>query len=78
MAMNPAALLKVHQMIKGFEERHPRVVSFGTKELLGGNIPEGTVFELSLTRPGENTVTTNMKITAEDLEMLRVLKDLKG
>ena len=76
MAMNPIALMKMSQMLKGFSDRHPRVVSFFRNELMG-DIEEGTVFELSLTRPGQETVTTNLRITAEDLEMLRTMKDIR-
>lgn len=73
--MNPAALFKLMSMKNSFENRHPRAVSFVTNELLG-NIPAGTVLEVSITRPEEKTVTTNLKISAEDLEMLAELKQL--
>ena len=75
--MNPASILKLMNMKNGFETRHPRAVSFVNNELMG-EIPEGTVLELSITRPGEKTVTTNMKVTAEDLEMLAELRQLKA
>lgn len=74
--MNPASIMKLMSMKNGFENRHPRVVSFVNHELLG-QIPEGTVLEVSITRPGEKTVTANMKVTAEDLEMLEELRQLK-
>ena len=76
MALSPLALMKLHAMWKAFEKRHPGVVNFGQKELFGGNIPEGTVFELSLTRPGEQPVTTNMKLTAEDITVFEALKEM--
>ena len=77
MGMNPAALIKLHHMFKKFEERHPGVVNFTTKELMRDEIPEGSIFELSLTRPGEKSVATNMRLTKEDIEMLKALQELR-
>lgn len=74
--MNPASVIKLMGMKNEFENRHPRAVSFVENELLG-EIPEGTVLEISLTRPNQKTVTANMRVTREDLEMLQELKQLK-
>ena len=76
MAINPAVLLRLHSLKKGFEGRHPKIVEFFEKELMK-EFQEGTVFELSVTRPGEKTIATNMKVTAEDLELLQELKKLQ-
>ncbi|MBQ1311199.1 MAG: hypothetical protein IIY55_05050 [Blautia sp.] len=70
MAMNPLKLLSAK---KQFEKRHARVAAFIEKELMVP-LPEGTILELSVTRPGEAPVTTNMKITEEDLQFLKDLK----
>ena len=77
MAINPAMLLRLMNVRKEFEGRHPRVVSFFNHELFS-SMEEGTVLEMTVTRPGRNPVTTNMKITAEDLAMFEELKNLKG
>ena len=73
MAFDPSLIMKLAGIRNTFQKNHPKVVSFVQKELLT-ELPEGTILELSVTRPGEEKVTTNMKLTAEDLELLRSLK----
>ena len=72
--MNPMQIMKMMNMKKEFEGRHPRVLSFIKNELLT-EIPEGTVIEMTVTKPGQAPVTGNMRVTAEDLEMIRELKN---
>ena len=76
MAISPVTILKLMNEKKQFEKRHPRVVSFVNQHLLSP-LPEGTVLEISITRPGSAPVTTNMKITAEDQALFEELKELK-
>ena len=76
MAINPAMLLRMMNLRKEFENRHPRVVSFFNRELLS-SMEEGTVLEMTITRPGGDPVTTNMRITAEDMAMLEEIKNIK-
>ena len=37
---------------------------------------EGTILDLTLTRPGEEPVTTNFKVKYSDLALMESLKDL--
>ena len=37
---------------------------------------EGTVLEITVTRPGEEPVTANIKVQQSDLELLEELKEL--
>ena len=76
MAMNPSALLKVMDAFKRFQNNHPKVVSY-VKAVLGPGLPEGTVLEITCTKPGEEPVTTNMKVTADDLELIQTLKEMR-
>ena len=76
MAFNPAALMKLMQLKSKFESNHPKVVSFVQKVIMSG-LPEGTVIEMSVTRPGEEKITANMKVTADDIEIMNELKNLK-
>ena len=46
----------------------PLFYSFIKQEILT-DIPEGTVLEVTVTKPGCEPVTTNMRVTAEDLKM---------
>lgn len=74
--INPMTLLKLGRMKNEFTSRHPRVAAFIRNELLTG-VPEDTVFEISMTKPGHDTVTCNMLVTKEDLELLQELRLLR-
>ena len=76
MGFNPAALMKIMQLKSKFEANHPKTVQF-TKQVLMSGLPEDTVIEVSVTKPGSEKITANMKITADDLEMMNELKNLR-
>lgn len=76
MAMNPTAMLKAMEAFKRFQSNHPKVVSY-VKTVFGPGLPEGTVLEITCTKPGEEPITTNMKITQDDLELLQMLKEMR-
>lgn len=40
------------------------------------SVPEGTIIEISVTRPGEEPITTNLKVTQSDLELVEELRVL--
>jgi hypothetical protein len=73
--MGPADMLKFVEMKNRFERNHPKILNFFTREIASG-IPEGTVLELTITKPGKDPVTANMRVTADDLEMLANLRNI--
>ena len=73
--INPSSIMKLMSLKNKFEENHPKFAAF-TQNVLSQGIPEGTVIEITLTRPGQEPIMTNMKIKDSDLEMLQGLKDL--
>ena len=75
MPLNPMKLMKLGGLRKKFEEGHPKVLSF-LGAVIAPGLPEGTVLELTVTKPGEAPVTTNMRLTAADMELLRELREL--
>ena len=74
--MDPGAALKLMGELKRFQRDHPKVTVFGQKVLAEG-IPEGSVIEMSITRPGEETITANLKVLPEDVKMMELLRELK-
>lgn len=74
--MNPANLMKLMQAQKTFQANHPKFVSF-LGYVLNGGIQEGTVIEITVTKPGEEPVTSNMKVQQSDLDLFNSLKDMK-
>ena len=75
--MNPRKLLKMKQALAQFTNRHPRFVMF-IQDMFGAGIEEGTIVEISVQRPGNEKVVTNMKVQQADLELFEELKNMKS
>ena len=73
--INPAAAMKVMKAKNQFVSNHPKFAAFFRNVLTGG-VQEGTVIEITVTRPGEET--TNMRVQQSDIELFQNLKDLNG
>lgn len=73
--MNAASMLKLMAARNQFNQNHPKFGAF-LKAVFSGKIEEGTVIELSVARPGEDPITTNIKVQQSDLELLEDLKEL--
>lgn len=72
--MNPFAMLGV---LGRLESAHPKAAAFVKNELMTG-LPAGTIIEMTVTKPGLEPKTTNIKLTQEDLDMLNELKGMNG
>lgn len=73
--MNPAAMMQVMNLFKKFEETHPKFVAF-IKTMFGKGIAEGTIIELTVTNPGQDPVTTNIRVQQSDLELLKQITEM--
>lgn len=73
--MNPASLMKIMNAKNKFTENHPKFVAFLNAVFTTG-ISEGTVIEITVTKPGEEPVTTNMKVKQSDLDLMQELQEL--
>ena len=69
MIMNPASILKFLSAKKQFEDNHPKFEAF-VRTVLSRPLEEGTVLEVTVTRPGEKPMTGNIKLLQSDLEQL--------
>ncbi len=72
MAFNPADIFKFRQRLSIFNEQHPRVMPF--MQAAAGKIAEGAVIEVTVTSPAGESITSNIKITADDLETIAMLQ----
>lgn len=63
--MNPLTLLKYKSKLEG---NHPKAAEFVKNVIIPG-LPEGTIVELSITKPGEETKITNIKVTKDDIDI---------
>ena len=72
--MNPFALLGI---VNRLESAHPKAAAFVRNELMTG-LPVGTVIEMTVTKPGAQPRTTNVRLTEEDLAAINEFKDMGG
>ena len=75
--MNPQSAIKVMAAINTFRTNHPKFASF-VQIMLNRGVEEDTVLEVTVTRPGEEPLTANMKVMQSDLELLAALKELRS
>lgn len=73
--MNPASIMKIMSAKNKFTANHPKFVAF-IKAVFSRPIEEGTIIEITVTKPGEDPVTANIKIQQSDLDLLNELKDI--
>ena len=70
--MNPASLMKIMNARNKFVENHPKFAAF-LNAVFSAGITEGTVIEITVTKPGEEPITTNMKVLQSDLDLFCLL-----
>lgn len=73
--MNPASIMKLMGAKAQFERNHPKFMAF-VKTVLSRPMEEGTIMEITITRPGETPLTANIKVQQSDLELLAELREL--
>ena len=77
MNMNPALLLQLQQRLGVFQQDHPKVLPFF--RAVGENaVTEGTVFAIKVTTPEGNVIESNIKLTANDIETINMIKNANG
>ena len=73
--MNPQGMFQIMSALNTFRQNHPKFAQFFGNYIKSG-LPEGSIIEITVTRPGEEPVTTNMKVQQSDLELVQALKDI--
>lgn len=73
--MNPAKLLAFRKQWGEFEQRHPKFVMFLGAVIKNG-VGEGSIIEMKITLPDGRVMESNMKVSAEDMEMLKTVGEL--
>ena len=53
----------------------PKFMAF-LKQVLFNGVEEGTVIEVTVTKPDGEPVTSNIRVTAEDMALFNSMKDL--
>ena len=73
--MNPQLMIQLMSALNTFRANHPKFAGFIGMFIKSG-ISEGSVIEITVTKPGEEPVTTNMKVQQSDIELIQALKNL--
>jgi hypothetical protein len=75
--MNMGNIMKLMNLKNQFAQTHPKFAAFFQNGLAQG-IEEGSVIEITVTKPDGTATTGNMRVQQSDLEMLQELKNLQG
>lgn len=73
--MNPSAIMKIMNAKNKFVSNHPKFSAF-LSMIYSRGIEAGTVIEVTVTRPGEEPVTSNIRVQESDLELIQSLQNL--
>ncbi len=77
MNMNPMLLMQMKQKYETFQKEHPKMLPFFTAV---GNqaLREGTIIDMKVTTPEGQTLESNIKLTANDIEIFRMMQEMKN
>lgn len=73
--INPSSIMKIMEAKNKFTANHPKFAAF-LNAVFSREMTEGTIIEITVTRPGEEPMTTNMRVQQSDLDLLGELKEL--
>lgn len=73
--MNPAKLVKLIGVKSKLSASHPDFAAH-IKGILAGGFEEGTVIEVTLTKPGQEPVVGSMKVATDDMDMMNTISDI--
>ena len=68
--------MKLMGMKNRFESSHPKFVSF-IKNVASRGVSEGDILEVTIARADGEKTTSNIRITADDVELISELKNLR-
>lgn len=74
--MNPTMLFRMKGMWDQFTRNHPKFPLFLRAAQQKG-IQEGTILAVSITTPAGEKLETNLRVTAEDMQLFEELKKLQ-
>ncbi len=73
--LKPSQMMKLMSAKNQFTANHPKFVAF-CKAAFGSGIEEGTIIEISVTNPNNETITSNLRVLQSDLELMNELKSM--
>lgn len=73
--MNPAMLMKIMSAKETFTNNHPKFMAF-LDTVFKNKIEEGTIIEISVQKPGQEKLTSNIRVQQSDLDLIQGLMEL--
>ena len=73
--MNIGSLGKIMNAKEVCTANQPKFVAF-LQAVFSNGVEEGTIIELTVTKPGQDPVTTNIKVQQSDLDMMDSIREL--
>ena len=77
MNMNPMMIMQLQQRMQTFQQDHPKVMPF-MMAVKDNALQEGTVIAMKVTTPDGKSLESNIKLTANDIETIRMMSDMGG
>ena len=74
--INPMKLMQFKSMGDRFKANHPKIPGFVDAAMR--SIQEDSIIEVTVTGPDGKKICTNMRVTADDMQMLREAQDVLG
>jgi len=75
--MNPAKIFQMKALWDRFTANHPKFPKF-LEAAARLSIDEGTVLEVKIIKPNGDEIASNLRLTADDMELFRELRDFSG
>ncbi|MBD5450500.1 MAG: hypothetical protein HDR28_10195 [Lachnospiraceae bacterium] len=72
---NPAAILQMMNLWSRFQKNHPKFPKFLSAVVKNG-IKEGSIIEIKVTTAEGESYDSNLKVNAEDMDMIEQIKNL--
>ncbi len=74
--INPAMLFRLKSSWERFTATHPKFPLFLQAASKNDVLRENTILEINITTPEGRDISTNLKLTAEDLQLFSDLKEM--
>ncbi len=72
---NPTAIFQMMNLWNRFKQNHPKFPKFMMAAAQSG-IKEGSIIEINITTADGQSLNSNLRISAEDMELVEQLKNL--
>ena len=74
--INPAMIFKLKSSWERFTASHPKFPKFLQAAVANDIMREGTILEINITTPEDRELSTNLKLTTDDLQLIDDIKNM--